>query len=70
MNFTLDSNMIESIKNYSQILNKDASTILKEALEDYFAKVEKEMLEDSFEKESALTNLSYDEFFDGLDFDD
>jgi len=70
MNFTLDANMIESIKNYSQLLNKDASTILKEALEDYFAKVEKEMLEDSFEKESALTNLSYDEFFDGLDFDD
>jgi predicted DNA-binding protein len=70
MNFTLDSNTIESIKTYSQLLQKDSSTIIKEALEDYFAKVEKELLEESFQKESALTNLSYDEFFDGLDFDD
>jgi hypothetical protein len=62
--------MIGSIKEYSQLLNKDESTILKEALEDYFAKIEKELLEKSFEKESSLTNLSYDEFFDGLDFDD
>jgi len=70
MNFTLSSEIIESINNYSQILNKNPSTILKEALEDYFAKVEKELLEKSFEKENSLTNLSYDEFFDGLDFDD
>jgi shikimate kinase len=70
MNFTLDSNTIESIKTYSQLLHKDTSTIIKEALEDYFAKIEKELLEESMQKESALTNLSYDEFFDGLDFDD
>jgi len=70
MNFTLSLQMMESIKEYSQLLNKDESTILKEALEEYFIKIEKEMLESSYEKESALTNLSYDEFFDGLDFDD
>ena len=70
MEFKLDSSMIESINSYSQLLNKDTSTIIKEALEDYFAKIEKELLEKSFKKENSLTNLSYEEFFDGLDFDD
>ena len=70
MEFKLDASLIEAIKDYSKLLNKEPSTILKEALEEYFAKIEKELLEKSFEKESALTNFSYDEFFDGLDFDE
>jgi len=70
MNFVLDKNYIESIEQYSKLLHKEPSIMLKEALEDYFVKIEKELLQNSMEKENAVTNLSYDEFFDGLDFDD
>ncbi len=70
MEFRLDASFIEAIENYAKLLNKEPSDIIKEALEDYFVKVEKELLEESFEKESALTSFSSEEFFDGLDFDD
>ncbi len=70
MEFKLDASFIEAIENYAKLLNKEPSDIIKEALEDYFVKVEKELLEESFEKESALTSFSSEEFFDGLDFDD
>jgi len=70
MEFKLNSSLIEALMEYSSLLNKEPSVIIKEALEEYFAKVEKEILEKSLEKESALTNFSYDEFFDGLDFDE
>jgi hypothetical protein len=70
MEFNLDRYYIEAIKEYSKILDKEPSIIIKEALEDYFAKVEKELLKDNMEKESALTTFSYDEFWDGVDIDD
>jgi len=70
MEFKLDASFIEAIQNYAKLLNKEPSDIIKEALEDYFVKVEKELLEENFEKESALTSFSSEEFFDGLDFDD
>jgi transcriptional antiterminator len=70
MEFKLDSNLIESLIEYSKLIDKEPSIILKEALEDYFAKIEKEFLEKSMEESSALTTFNYDEFFDGLDIDD
>ncbi len=70
MNFKLDVSYIETIKNYSKLLNKEPSDIIKEALEDYFVKIEKEFLKKDLESENSLTNLTYEEFFDGLDFDD
>jgi len=67
MNFKLDLQTIEQLKTYSALLNKDIDTILKEALEEYFVKAEEKLLKDSIEKDSAMTNLSYDEFWDGVD---
>jgi hypothetical protein len=36
-------------------------------LEEYFIKIEKELLEKTLEDENALTTLSYEEFWDGLE---
>ena len=69
INFNLDSNLIEELQTYSQLLNKDINTIIKEALEDYFYKAQQELLKESLEKENAQTNLSFDEFWDGVDLD-
>jgi len=67
INFNLDSNLIEELQTFSQLLNKDINTIIKEALEDYFYKAQQELLKESIEKENAQTNLTFDEFWDGVD---
>ena len=67
INFTLDSKMIESLQEYSEILKRPPEIILKEALEEYFIKIEKELLEKAMADENAITNLSYDEFWDGVE---
>jgi predicted transcriptional regulator len=69
INFILDSKMIESLQEYSEILKRPPEIILKEALEEYFIKIEKELLEKAMADENAITNLSYDEFWDGVEID-
>ena len=67
LDFKLDAKTIEALQEYSQLLKRPIDVIVKEALEDYFAKVEKELLEKALADENALTSLSYDEFWDGVD---
>jgi tRNA A37 N6-isopentenylltransferase MiaA len=59
--------MVDELQAYSQILKKDANTILNEALEQYFENEQKKLLEKNIEDENAMTNLDYDEFWDGVD---
>jgi len=68
--FTLKPDTIENLKTFSDLLKKDISWILEEALDEYFVKIEKALLEKNIADESAMTNLNYDEFWDDLDFDD
>ena len=70
LDFRLDAKTIEALKEYSELLKRPVDIIIKEALEDYFAKVEKELLEKAMADENALTTLSYDEFWDGVDVDE
>ena len=67
MNFTLPSTTIEQIELYSNILKKDPSTIIQEALEAYFVELEKSFVQDSMESENKLTTFSNDEFWEGVD---
>ena len=59
----LKRDKLESLELYAKLLNKDINTMLDEALEQYF-KTEQEKL---IAKEQNATNLSYDEFWDGVD---
>jgi len=54
---------LESLEFYAKLLNKDINTMLDEALEAYFIE-EAEKLK---AKEQNATNLSYNEFWDGVD---
>jgi predicted transcriptional regulator len=65
--FTLDSKVAEDLQVYTELLKKDPSTILNEALEQYFESEQKKLLEKNLEDENAMTNLDYDEFWDGVD---
>ncbi len=67
LNFKLNQETIENINTFSQILKKDHSTILNEALEQYFENEQQKLVEKNQEDENALTNLDYDEFWDGVD---
>ncbi len=70
IDFTLKPEIIENLQAFAELLKKDVSWVLENALEEYFAKVEKELLEKSMADENAMTNLDYDEFWEGVDFDD
>ena len=70
IDFTLKPETIENLQAFAELLKKDVSWVLENALEEYFAKEEKELLEKSMADENAMTNLDYDEFWEGVDFDD
>ncbi len=65
--FTLESESIEALKVYSELLKKDTSTIVKEALQQYFENAEKSLLEKRLAEENSMTNLDFDEFWDDVE---
>jgi len=69
INFKLNSQTIENLNIFSEILQKDYSTMLNEALELYFEVEQQKLIQKNQEDENALTNLDYDEFWDDLDID-
>ncbi len=52
---------------FTQLLKKDENSLINEALEEYFINQQKKLLEKNIENENALTNLSYDEFWDDIE---
>ena len=66
-NFTLTNDNLENLQNFAEILKKDTSTIINEALEEYFINAQKKLLEKNLENENAMTNLDFDEFWDGVE---
>ena len=63
----LKQSTVENLQLFSEITGKDINSMLEEALEEYFAAIQKKMLEKNVEDENMLTNLDYDEFWDGVD---
>ena len=52
---------------YAQVLKFPPERLAQEALEAFFAEVEKQSMEKGLSGENAETSLSYDEFWDGVD---
>jgi len=67
MEIKLTQDNFENLEAFSQILKKDASEIINLALEEFFVNEQKKLLEKNIEDENAMTNLDYDEFWDGVD---
>ena len=66
-NFKLSSDNLDNLQNFSEILKKDTSKIINEALEDYFEKEQKKLVEKNTENENTMTNLDFNEFWDDLE---
>jgi len=58
---------IDELLIYSQILDKEMNVMIEEALEQYFVNEQAKLMEKNIHDENAMTNLNYDEFWDGLD---
>ena len=58
---------VENLELFSELLNKDVNMMLEEALELYFEAQQKMLLEKNLDDENMMTNLDYDEFWDGVD---
>lgn len=67
INFVLDAEIVEKLAAYGELLEKDASTMINEALQLYFAAEEKRLLEQKLAEKDPLTDLSFDEFWDDVD---
>ncbi len=69
MQITINNYNLQNLETFTQILKKDESTLINEALELFFQEQQKKLLEKNIEDENALTNLDYDEFWDGVDIE-
>ena len=58
---------IDDLVGFSEILKKDVNVIIEEALELYFENEQKKLIEKGIDEDASMTNLDYDEFWDGLD---
>jgi len=58
---------IDDLIGFSKLLNKDINIIIEEALEQYYINEQKKLIEKGIDEDASMTNLDYDEFWDGLD---
>ncbi|WP_353663069.1 hypothetical protein [Hydrogenimonas sp. SS33] len=57
----------ETLQVMAQILKMKPERVAEEALDAFFAEVQKQLAQKSLADDNAQTNLSYDEFWDGVD---
>jgi len=67
MEITINTYNSENLETFSEILKKDKSTLVNMALEEFFQREQKKLLEKNLADENAMTNLDYNEFWDGVD---
>ena len=67
ININFKQSTIDDLIGFSEILKKDVNVIIEEALELYFENEQKKLIEKGIDEDASMTNLDYDEFWDGLD---
>ena len=67
ININFKQSTIDDLLGFSEILKKDVNVMIEETLEQYFENEQKKLIEKGIEEDASMTNLDYDEFWDGLD---
>jgi len=67
ININFKQSTIDDLLGFSEILKKDVNVMIEEALEQYFENEQKKLIEKGIDEDASMTNLDYDEFWDGLD---
>jgi len=61
---------MQNLEAFSELKKTDISTLINEALEEYFANEQKKLLEKNLADENAMTNLDFNEFWDDVEIDE
>jgi len=69
MQINLNDSLLEEIEIFSQKLNLTKDEIISNALEDYFDKLSKEIVNQEIEEYNKDTKLSFNEFWDDVEID-
>ncbi len=64
---TLNEQTANKLQAYAELLEKSPSSILNEALENYFLEADKVIVEKSMHQQDPDTDISFDEFWDDVD---
>jgi len=67
VNIHFKQSTISDLLGFSTMLKKDVNLMIEEALEQYFENEQKKLIEKGIEEDASMTNLDYDEFWEGLD---
>ena len=65
----LDKKMVEKVEALAALLKRSPEKVLDEALDLYLKQENEKQMEVDLAEHQKETNLSYDEFWDDLDFD-
>ena len=65
----LDAKIVEKIEVLAELLKKSPDRVVDEALDLYLKQEREKQLEVELDEHKKETNLSYDEFWDDLDFE-
>ena len=64
---TFQQTLVDDLVAFSKILHKDINTMVQEAVEEYLANQQQKLIEQSLYDDNAMTNLDYNEFWEGID---
>ncbi len=64
---TFKQETVDNLLAFSELLGKDIDTMLEEALTEYFERQQQKLIEKGIEEDASMTNLDYDEFWDGVE---
>lgn len=67
MEIKLTPDNYENIETFGELLKKEPSEMINEALKSYFEYQHKKLVEKNLEDDNDMTNLDFDEFWDGVD---
>lgn len=67
INIQFKQSTVDDLLAFSELLHKDINVMIEEALTQYFENEQKKLIEKGIEEDASMTNLDYDEFWDGLD---
>ena len=70
MKITINDYNMQNLEVFSEMKKTDISTLINEALEEYFANEQKKLLEKNLADENAMTNLDFNEFWDDVEIDE
>jgi len=67
LNISLTQSTVDDLFAFSELLGKDLNVMINQAIEQYLENEQKKLIEKGIEEDASMTNLDYDEFWDGLD---